>query len=142
MRRVIMEPPPAPAPLASLTLAGIVADDRDFLVLLRGPNLEESALFANDPSGYDAWDAWLADLGVQQVQACMVDGDDLADELALYLVETGHEIRVLPQAGAVAREIALDPLVLLDYAARGAGTPFVSPTRFGAERERVYARVS
>lgn len=136
MRRV-MEPPPAPA------LAGIVADDRDFLVVLRGPNLEESALFANEPSGYDAWDAWLADLGVARVQACLIEGDDEgAEELALYLTETGHAVRLLSQASAVAHGLTADPLVLLELAASGEGEAFALPPRFGAEREQVYARVS
>jgi hypothetical protein len=127
----------APAPSPVLPSAGITVASGEFRALLRRTSGVESGRFANHPGGYDAWDAWLASQGVTRVRVCLAAEDPAVGELATYLSETGHEVRLVDEEEIETRP---DVRLLLDLAALGEGEPFAPPERF-AMPER-YARVS
>lgn len=125
-------------PSATVASAGITVAGGEFrALLLRGARDVEAGRFANHPGGYDAWDEWLAARGVTRVRVCLAADDPAAGDLAIYLSETGHEVRLVAEDEAPPRP---DARLLLDLAALGEGEPFAPPERF-AMPER-YARVS
>jgi hypothetical protein len=127
------------APVSSpvLASAGITVRGGEFRALLRRRSGVESRRFANHPGGYDAWDAWLASRGIGRVRVCLAADDPSGDDLAIYLSETGHDVRLVDEGEIETRP---DARLLLDLAALGEGERFAPPARF-AMPER-YARVS
>lgn len=126
-----------PTGVSSVVPAGIAVAGGEFRALLRGADGDEPARFANHPGGYDAWDEWLASRGVSRVRVCLSADDSAAGDLAVYLSETGHEVRLVDEADVAVRA---DARLLLDLATLGEGEPFAPPERFA--RPQRYARVS